>query len=125
VAILCRGRIIWATINDPQGRNPKSRPLVVISRDDAIPTATHIRAVAITTRVADSPTEVSVPLPWDRNGHPRTKLNHANVAVCTWSVDIPIEAVEDFSGIVPPKQMFAIDEILFRLSGSKPTEPPS
>jgi hypothetical protein len=33
VSQLCRGRIVWVELLDPQGRNPKCRPAVIVTPD--------------------------------------------------------------------------------------------
>jgi hypothetical protein len=33
---LCRGRIVWVELLDPQGRNSKCRPAVIVTTDDEI-----------------------------------------------------------------------------------------
>ncbi len=34
MAVLSRGTIVWVEITDPQGRNPKCRPAVVVSPNE-------------------------------------------------------------------------------------------
>jgi hypothetical protein len=54
VPSLVQGRIVWATVPDPQGRNPKTRRCVVVSRNEDIAKSDRIRIVGIThTRVPE------------------------------------------------------------------------
>lgn len=117
---LCRGRIIWATVPDPRGQNPKRRPLVVVTPDAELAAGGPVRAVATSTLHDAAAADVCVPLPWERTGHPRTKLRTACVAVCTWVVALPAAAVEELGGIVPGRQMYEIEDILNRLAGGPP-----
>ena len=105
------GRIVWAELYDPQGRNPKVRPAVLVT-----PTATgEWLAVAISTQIAMAPAEVCVELPWHRNGHPRTKLTQRNVALCTCRVFLKPEHIESLGVFTPLKQYQMIQQILNQL----------
>ena len=50
MATLGRGSIIWAIVADPQGRNPKVRPLVVLTSTADIQPAGKVQCVAITSQ---------------------------------------------------------------------------
>src|SRR5438552_7296188 len=84
VSQLCRGRIVWVQLPDPQGRNPKCRPAVVVTPDADIRADGEVWVVAISTQLDQAPAEAQVELPWDRRGHPRTGLRERSAAVCTW-----------------------------------------
>ena len=83
MARLCRGRIVWVELLDPQGRNPKRRPAVVITPDPDIRDDSEVLVVAISSQTDEAPNEVLVELPWDRQGHTRTQLKERCAAVCT------------------------------------------
>lgn len=108
MATAARGRIIWAEVPDPQGRNPKSRPLVILTPTDAIDPARVVQCVAITTRLDVAPAEVQVELPWHAQGHPRTGLKERCAAVCTWLVEVPLAGIESYAGTVPARQLLQI-----------------
>lgn len=123
---LQQGRIVWVELLDPQGRNPKRRPAVVLTpsgeiRDDEVVVA------ALSSQVDHSPPEVSVELPWHRDGHPRTKLNRRNVVVCTWLTTLKVTAItpDDIGGTVPFAQMARILEIVRALQGDSTNPPPA
>ncbi|MDY3552718.1 type II toxin-antitoxin system PemK/MazF family toxin [Gemmata sp. JC717] len=80
---LQQGRIVWVELLDPQGRNPKRRPAVVLTPTAEIEPGGEIVVAALSTQLDQSPADVSVELPWHRDGHPRTKLNRRAVVVCT------------------------------------------
>lgn len=88
-------------MTDPQGRNPKRRPAVIITPTDQILASGTFDVAAVTTQIGESPREFSVALPWHRDGHPRTKLNRANEAVACWLTTIQESDVIDYGGIVP------------------------
>jgi hypothetical protein len=73
-----------------------------------------------------SPPEVSVELPWHRDGHPRTKLNRRNVVVCTWLVTLPAASIQpdDIGGLVPFAQMARVLEIVRGLQTPPADQPP-
>lgn len=96
-----RGRIILVELLDPQGRNPKVRPAVITSPDDFAAVTGTVDVVAITTQTDQAPPDVCVPLPWHRDGHPRTQLRRPGVAVCTWRANVPLEAIVESKGFVP------------------------
>jgi mRNA-degrading endonuclease toxin of MazEF toxin-antitoxin module len=78
-----------ADMLDPQGRNPKDRPALVVSRDEDISPGEPLIVVAISTlRPGAAQPQWTVKLPWDRRGHPRTGLTTNCVAVCDWIEEI-------------------------------------
>jgi len=109
---------VWVELPDPQGRNPKIRPAVIVTPTDAILPEGTIDVVAVTTQIDQSPAEVSVSLPWHRNGHPRTKLRRRNVADCSWRAQMPVLMVQSEAGQVPVAEMNRILQILAILAGS-------
>jgi mRNA-degrading endonuclease toxin of MazEF toxin-antitoxin module len=74
---------VWVELLDPQGRNPKRRPAVVITPTADIRADDEVVVAALSSQTDQSPSEVSVPVPWQTGGHPRTTLNRPNVVVCT------------------------------------------
>jgi mRNA-degrading endonuclease toxin of MazEF toxin-antitoxin module len=84
VSPLCRGRIVWVELLDPQGRNRKCGPAVIVTPDADIRTDGEVWVVAISSQLDEAPLEAQVELPWDRRGHSRTGLKERCAAVCTW-----------------------------------------
>ena len=122
---LQQGRIVWVELLDPQGRNPKVRPAVVITTTPEIVASGEIVVAAMSSQIDQSRPEVSVELPWDRAGHPKTKLNRRNVVVCDWLVTLPVDAITDdaIGGTVPFAPMARILEIVRSLSGGTSSPP--
>jgi mRNA-degrading endonuclease toxin of MazEF toxin-antitoxin module len=117
--VLQQGQIVRAMIPDPQGRNWKRRPVVIVSDDTRI-AAGEIDVIAITTQAGSFPSEVSVPLPWQRGGHPRTTLNQRGEAICVWTARVTAEDVEPPVGRVPLAEMTRILTILADLQAPPP-----
>lgn len=120
-----RGRIVWVELLDPQGRNPKNRPAVIVSDNAHIhpgdPTC-EVLVVGITTKVEETPAEHAVALPWQRGRHPRTGLYEPSVAVITWLERIRLAAIREYGGTVPGRQLL---DILQRLEALTTTPPPT
>lgn len=116
---LCRGRIVWLELLDPQGRNPKNRPAVIVTPDVDIQPDGEVWVVAISTQLEAAPAQDQVALPWDRRGHPRTGLKERCAAVCTWMEKVSVASIQECAGIVPGRQLLDI------LSRIKPPEPPA
>ena len=116
---LCRGRIVWVELLDPQGRNPKCRPAVIVTPDEEIQPDGDVWVVAISSQLDAAPTEDQVELPWDRRGHPKTKLKERCAAVCSWMIKVSVAGIQETAGVVPSGQFLDI------LSRIKLPEPPS
>ena len=118
---LCRGRIVWVELLDPQGRNRKCRPAVIVTPDADIKDDGQVWVVAISTQFREAPADVQVELPWDRRGHPRTKLKERCAAVCTWMEKVAVASIQETAGIVPGRQLL---DILTRIKvPDAPSEP--
>ncbi len=123
---LQQGRIIWLERLDPQGRNPKRRPAVILTPTGEIRADGEIVVAAISSQVDQSPADLSVEVPWHRDGHSRTKLNRRNVVVCTWRVTLPVASIkpDDIGGLVPFAQMARVLEIVSSLEDPPADQPP-
>ncbi len=105
---LCRGRIVWVELLDPQGRNRKCRPAVIVTPDADIRDDGEVWVVAISTQLNEAPAEAQVELPWENRGHPRTGLKERCAAVCTWMEKVSVADVQGCAGIVPGRQLLEI-----------------
>jgi mRNA-degrading endonuclease toxin of MazEF toxin-antitoxin module len=126
-ATLQQGRIIWVELLDPQGRNPKRRPAVILTLTEEIRPEGEVVVAALSSQTDQSSQETSVEVPWHRKGHPRTKLNRRNVVVCTWLATVPVTTIRlnDIGGIVPFAQMARVLEIVRSLEGVREDQPPA
>lgn len=119
MAPLCRGRIVWVELLDPQGRNPKCRPAVIVTPDAEFQPDGEVWVVAISSQLDAAPAEDQVELPWDRRGHPRTGLKERCAAVCTWMEKVSVASIQQSAGVVPGRQLLDI------LSRIRPPEAPT
>jgi len=117
---LQQGRIVWASVRDPNGRNPKERPAVIITATDEITDDKPFVAVAITNTLENPLPPDCVELPWHRNKHPRTGLKKRCAAHCKWLIVIEAKDVKECAGIVPLSKMKEILERIPRLPGGTP-----
>jgi mRNA-degrading endonuclease toxin of MazEF toxin-antitoxin module len=104
---------------DPQGRNPKCRPAVIVTPDAEIRADGDVWVVGISTQLGEAPADVQVELPWDRRGHPRTGLRERCAAVCTWMEKVSVAAIQDCAGTVPGRQLLDIQTRI------RPPDPPA
>jgi hypothetical protein len=81
---LVPGLIVRAVVSDPAGRNPKARPLVLLTGEDDTPADAPLVGVAITSTLPTPLPDHYVLLPWDRAGHRQTGLKKKCAAVCNW-----------------------------------------
>ena len=103
--LLTQGQIIRAEVRDQRGRNPKIRPLVIITSTPELQSSDPFYAVAITGRFEDPPAEDEVLLPWHRNGLAKTRLRKPCVAKCSWICEIRKDGVVEVKGFVPRECM--------------------
>jgi len=121
---LRRGRIVYVEVLDPQDRNPKRRPAVIVTPDAEIRADGEVWVVAISTQLEESPRNVQVQLPWQTNKHPVTKLTERCAAVCTWMEKVSVASIQDkdLAGTVPGRQLL---DILTRIKLPGPPEGPA
>jgi mRNA-degrading endonuclease toxin of MazEF toxin-antitoxin module len=114
---LIQGRIVWAEVLDPQGRNAKERPLVVLTDHPKTLSDDHeLLTVAITSQSSQADSEHCTALPWSRNPGCITKLNSPSVAVCSWTCVVKKGAIQKIGGLVPPHVM---QQILAKIKAIK------
>jgi len=100
-----QGRIILVEVCDPQSRNPKTRPAVIVSRTEEIHAESLIDCAAITSAVPDKLPDDYVLLPFDPTGKSRTGLRMRSAAVCSWLFEISEEQIEKYLGIISPQRL--------------------
>jgi mRNA-degrading endonuclease toxin of MazEF toxin-antitoxin module len=98
---LVQGQIVTVETLDPQGRNAKERPVLIITPTACIQGEAEIVAVAVTSTFTKPLDPTEIPLPWHRQGHPRTRLNRECVAKCHWLVRFRPSDVRHQAGVVP------------------------
>ncbi len=105
-----QGRIVLVEVNDPQSRNAKTRPAVIVSENDEIIAGRGIFCVAITGTLPDDLPVDCILIPYHRNGHPRTGLKKRCAAMCNWLFEIEETQIKKYLGAVPKDKLLAIIE---------------
>lgn len=104
-----QGSVIRAWVTDPNGGNPKTRPLVVVSTNSDISREGTFIAVAITGHPPGSALESDeVPLPWNAEGRCKSGLSKPSVAKCSWMRELPLAAVVDIKGHLRGTELDAV-----------------
>jgi mRNA-degrading endonuclease toxin of MazEF toxin-antitoxin module len=107
--------VLFSAVLDPQGGNPKDRPAMVVTPEEAIEQGQPIEVVAITTLIPDPLPDDHVLLPWQLPRHPRTGLNKRCAAVGSWLASIPQDRVIRIVGFAPARRLVELAVILDRL----------
>ena len=94
---------------DPNGRNPKRRPAVIVSDRSQ-----SFIVVAISSRLDKATDKTHVMLPWESGGHPKTGLNRKSAAVCFWYEEVSEDRFIDTTFHHRVSQQF-IDAIIQRM----------
>lgn len=121
-AKLTYGRIVWAERPDPNGRNSKRRPWVVLTATADIRDGGVVRAVAVSTRSDSLDTTTPVILPWGPGQERGTKLTTWSAAVCPWLAELVVDEFthdEQFGGTVPAKTLWAIQQLIREIASSE------
>lgn len=105
---LRRGRLVWVELPDPQGRNPKVRPAVILTPTDLIRPDGVVQVAAVTSAIGQAPRDAVVELPWHPSGAVKTKLTLPSEVVCTWLAEVPVANVSDSGGFVSGATLLAI-----------------
>jgi hypothetical protein len=113
--------VVWAELEDTNGVR-KVRPAVIVTPTADIAAGRPVRLVAVTTRLPTPLPGDHVLLPWDRQGKARSGLRRRCAAVAVWQATVPVEAVQQVVGILPPK---VIEELLSKVATALPPPPPA
>jgi mRNA-degrading endonuclease toxin of MazEF toxin-antitoxin module len=113
-----RGQIVRAVVPDPQGRNPKARPCVVVSPAPGIDGS--LALIGITGELSERSGPDWIDLPY-HNGdpHPRTGLSKESAALCTWQIVVAQEDIIGPMGTAPAAQLARILHRLTELFASR------
>jgi hypothetical protein len=123
---LVRGRIVWATVSDQKGVNPKRRPVVLLLGVPDTGEGEPLLGVGVTTTFSLPLPDDHVELPHSMNpaSRPLTGLRERSAAVCSWLVQVERDAIEqgDVIGLVPPDLMEQILECVRRIHRPPPAQ---
>ena len=95
--------IVYGPVVDPQGRNAKTRPVVVVSVDSETAVG-----VAITTVPPGKDDAGHVAMQWSADGRCRTGLNREAWAYAPWRIEIPVGAAFTKIGFCDARRIEAI-----------------
>ena len=110
------GQIVWVEIADANGIR-KSRPAIIVTKNDRITPSGPLEVVAITSFLPDPIPDDHVLLPWHAQKHPRTGLNRQSAAVCSWQARINAGDIQSVAGSVPGPILL---EIMSKVSSPPP-----
>jgi mRNA-degrading endonuclease toxin of MazEF toxin-antitoxin module len=114
-----QGRIVLVEVLDPQSRNAKIRPAVIISRTEDIELDGFITCVAISSAIPEKHPDDCILLPFSPGGKSRTGLKMRSAAMCSWLFQITEHDIKKFIGTSPPQKL---QEILACLNKLKPSD---
>jgi hypothetical protein len=99
--------ILFAEILDPNGQNPKTRRVVVLTPDMELAAGFPIVVAGVTGTLPNPLTADLVKLPYKNPSgrHPKTGLTKEAAVLCNWLVSITRKYIRGRSGFVPPAHM--------------------
>lgn len=101
------GTVVWATVTDRNGANPKTRPLLVIE-PAARNNAAVLCCLAISTDPADDPSDPTENIPWDAVTGSSTGLYTFSRVVLLWFVQLEQRDIVERSGEITKSQLTRI-----------------
>ena len=107
-----QGCIVRAEVRDPQGGNPKVRPLVIVTATEEIAACDTVVGVAVTSVFSEPLQDDEVALPWQVTGVARTSSTRPCVAKCSWLFEIEKQDDLEIKGSVPATHITEIIEKL-------------
>lgn len=96
-----RGEVRWYTFTPPD----KRRPVLILTRDSAIPVLTSLTVAPLTTTIRDIPTEVLL-TPEETNVLQLSAVNLDNLQT------VPAAKIGSLITILTPEQMTAVEQAL-------------
>lgn len=94
------GSIVYVVVHDKQGRNPKRRPVVLLTPPADVPEGEPLVGVAVSTQPQDPLPPACVRLPSNRQKQGSSKLAEHCAAVCDWIVKFYADDIEEIRGMV-------------------------
>jgi hypothetical protein len=97
---LRQGRIVWVTVLDKRGANPKRRPVILLTPPDQVPEGQPLIGVAVSTQPTDPLPPECVRLPSNRQKQGSSRLPERCAAVCDWAVQFFEKDIEEVGGLI-------------------------
>jgi len=92
------GQIVWAEVADANGIR-KTRPVIVVTKDDRISPSSPLEVVAISSLIPNPLPDDHVLLPWHAQGHSKTGLNRKSAAICGWQTRIAMTDIQNVEAL--------------------------
>ena len=102
--------VIVKDLLDPQGRNPKDRRAVVLTKDGDLERGEPIVVAGITSRLQPPLGPEFVELPWQNPRHPKTGCTKRCAVMCSWLAVVNPAAIITVSGRVPGRHLITVAE---------------
>lgn len=119
------GDLVWETVVDPSGNNPKTRPLVVLNTWIDLGTGkVNAACVAVTTRHPSS-LDIAVPLAFDPSGRSKTRLRKQSWAICNWPIKIELSATAVAAGSAAAHMKEIVAGVRAFSTAKAPSVPPN
>lgn len=111
-----QGDIVRVCLYDPNGKNPKHRRAVVVTKTDEIESDSSFVVAAISTKFDKTKIPAHyIEIPWHRDGHVKTSLTEPSVVKCDWLDEVNFSDA-DKAGYLPGKHLLAVLEQIANLS---------
>ena len=105
---LSQGQVVDVSITDPNGRNTKIRPAVVLTDASELTDDSEIIVVAISTKFTLPLRSDYVKMPWSYDGRVKTGLVEPCVAKCHWLAKVTKKQIVSVRGWLPSAVMVDI-----------------
>jgi hypothetical protein len=110
VRALRQGTILYVYVLDRQGKNPKRRPVILLTPPDQVPEGEPLIGVVVSTQPKDPLPDECVRLPSNRQKQGSSRLPERCTAVCNWAVQFYPEQIEEVGGMIYGELLFEIIE---------------
>jgi mRNA-degrading endonuclease toxin of MazEF toxin-antitoxin module len=107
--------VLVADLLDPNGVNPKTRPCVVVTRDEDLAVGASIVVSAISTLLPGPLPADSVLMLFHPQGRARTGLKTRSAAFARWLVEVDPGRIVRTLGRAPSRQMIELAEMISRI----------
>jgi mRNA-degrading endonuclease toxin of MazEF toxin-antitoxin module len=122
---LRQGRIVYVTVFDSHGKNPKRRPVILVSPPEGVPEGAPLIGVAVSTQPRDPLRPEEIRLPSNRQKQGSSRLPERCVAVCDWAVQFFPQQIEEVGGMIYGELLFEIlEQALPHIAHAQPPVPP-
>ena len=110
---VCRqGQIVLVLLTDPDGKEPKHRPAVVLTSTEELQAADEIVVAAISTVFEPPLPNDWIEIPWSGDGRSRTGLTKPCVVKCHWLKRVRRSDILKTVGHLPPQYLVKVMRVI-------------